>query len=272
MQSAPKQTWRSPEEIVEIAFQASSVVMMNEAHADMKRCIRTRQIGQRILPVAHQAGVRHLAMEALFLAFTEQCNQTRIAPAKNGGYLSQSEMREFIQSALDLGWTLISYEANPFKWLSVQYGIDFPNTGCTAESLNTLHQYQTDLISMEYTNWREEQRALNLITAIKSSPKDTQMLVWCGNDHHSKLAIQDWMPMGYQFQRHSGINPFVIDQIRTVKFDNVPDYKDELVAEFEAELARLGGTAGFLAEEAQSIFGKDPVADAYLLSLQNDLE
>ena len=78
--------------------------------------------------------------------------------------------------------------------------------------------------------------------------------------------------MGYQFQRHSGTNPFVIDQIRTVTFDNAPDYRDELVAEFKGDLARLGGTAGFLAEEAPSIFGQDHVADAYLLSLQNELE
>ena len=272
MQSPSQQIWRSPEEVVEIGFQRSSVVMMNEAHDGDRRCIRTRQIGKRILPVAHQAGTRYLAMEALYPMFAKQCNQTRRAPAKNDGYLSQPEMREFIQSALDLGWTLIPYEANPFKWLSARYGVNFPKAGYTTESLNTLQQYQADLISTEYTNWRDEQQALNLITALESLPEGTQLLVWCGNDHHSKIVIQDWMPMGYQFQRHSGTGNFVIDQIRTVKFDDVPEYRNKFVAEFKDDLVKLDGTAGFLAEEALSSFGKDHAADAYLFSLQNDLE
>ena len=72
-----KLIWRSPEEIVEIGFQRSTVVMMNEAHSGMARCIRTRQIGRRILPVAHRAGVRYLAMEALFPAFSEHSNRAR---------------------------------------------------------------------------------------------------------------------------------------------------------------------------------------------------
>lgn len=125
MQLAPKQIWRSLEEIVEIAFQCSSMVMMNEVHADIKRRIRTRQIGQRILLVAHQAGVRHLAMEALFLAFAEQCNKTRRVVNSSQGYLSQLEMREFVQTALDLGWNLTAYEANSFQWLSTKYGTAF---------------------------------------------------------------------------------------------------------------------------------------------------
>jgi len=106
--------WRSPEEIVEIGFQRSRVVMMNEAHSEIKRCIRTRQIGKRILPVAYQAGVRHLAMEALQVPFiAESSNASRIAPDDGKVYLSQPEMKDFIQTALDLGWTLVCYEAHP---------------------------------------------------------------------------------------------------------------------------------------------------------------
>lgn len=273
MQSAPKQTWRSPEEIVEIGFQRSSIVMMNEAHDDLKRCIRTRQIGQRILPVAHQAGVRHLAMEALRSNFAEQCNSTRRVPDEKTGYLSQPEMREFIQTALDLGWSLISYEADSFKWLSARYGVIFPKGHDTNKTLNYLRQHQTDLISTEYTNWREEQQALNLITALKSFPEGTQLLVWCGNSHHSKQVGDDWIPMGYQFQKQSGINQFVIDQLRTVKFEfSGSEYFIEFIEQFSNDLLRYGGTAGFLMEEAPSIFGDDHIADAYLLSTQNELE
>jgi hypothetical protein len=115
MQSEQQFIWRSPEEIVEIAFQRSSVVMINEAHSGMKRCIRTRQIGKRILPIAHQAGVRHLAMEALFPLFAEHANNSRTLMCGGFGYLSQPEMKDFIQTALDLGWTLIHYEVDNFK-------------------------------------------------------------------------------------------------------------------------------------------------------------
>lgn len=128
MQAQSSQIWRSPEEVVEIAFQRSSVVMMNEAHDGDKRCVRTRQIGQRILPVAHASGVRHLAMEALHPNFAKQCNNTRLLPDEKMGYLSQPEMREFIQTALDLSWTLIPYEADSFKWLPAEYGINVSNS------------------------------------------------------------------------------------------------------------------------------------------------
>src|SRR5215475_10111891 len=125
MQSQYDTIWRSPEEIIEIGFQRSQIVMMNEAHSDLQRCIRTRQFGKRILPVAHNAGVQHLAMEALFPLFAEQCNKARSVSGGELGYLSQPEMRDFIQAALDLGWNLVPYEANQFKWLTVKHGIRF---------------------------------------------------------------------------------------------------------------------------------------------------
>jgi hypothetical protein len=89
MQASSETVWRSPEEMVEIAFQRSSVVMMNEAHSELKRYIHTRQIGKKILPVAHQAGVRHLAMEALYSpTLVEWCNINRSAADDQTGYLA----------------------------------------------------------------------------------------------------------------------------------------------------------------------------------------
>jgi hypothetical protein len=86
---------RTPEELLAIGLSRSRVVMMNEAHSGMKRCIRTREIGRRILPVAHEVGVRHLAMEALY-----------------GPYLTQPELQALIDDAEELGWRLIPYEVN----------------------------------------------------------------------------------------------------------------------------------------------------------------
>ena len=271
MQAQEKLIWRSPEKIVEIAFQRAPVVMMNEAHSGLKRCIRTRQIGKRILPVAHQAGVRHLAMEALFPAFVEYGNRTRQIMEGNLGYLSQPEMKDLIQTALDLGWTLIPYEADQFKWLSEKHGLDFSTSDGPDEKFQRWQQFQSEFTELEFTNWREKEQALNIIKALQSLPENSRLLVWCGNSHHSKQAEQEWIPMGYQVQQHSSINPFVIDQIGTVKFDDSETWSS-LLEEYAHDLQLYGGTAGFLAEEAPDVFGSSSSEDAFLLSTENELE
>ena len=271
MRAQEKLIWRSPEEIVEIAFRRAPVVMMNEAHSELTRCICTRQIGKRILPIAHQAGVRHLAMEALFPAFVEYGNRTRRLMEGNLGYLSQPEMKDFIQTALDLGWTLIPYEADQFKWLSEKHGIDFSTSDGPNEKLRRWQEFQSEFTELEFTNWREKEQALNIIKALQSLPENSQLLVWCGNNHHSKQGQQEWIPMGYQFQLHSSINPFVIDQSITVQFGH-NEIGPSLLEEYASELDHYGGTAGFLAEEAPDVFGSSSSEDAFLLSTENELE
>jgi hypothetical protein len=270
MEQEDRRIWRSPEEIVEIAFRRSYVVMMNEAHSGLERCIRTRQIGKRILPVAHQAGVRHLAMEALFPAFAEHSNRTRRLLDGDFGYLSQPEMKEFIQTALNLGWTLISYEADSFMWISERHGIDFTKVE-EAERIRGLQEFQSEFRTQEFTNWREEQQALNIIRARQSLPAKTPLLVWCGNSHHAKEGIEEWLPMGYQFKKHSHIDPFVIDQNLTVDFGE-NEFRVQLLKDYADDLQKQGGTAGFLAEEAPPELRDKPSEDAYLLSTRNALE
>jgi hypothetical protein len=84
---------RTPEELLAIGFDRSRVVMMNEAHDGMKRCVRTREVGVRLLPAAHAAGVRHMAMEAL-----------------GGPYPTQPDLQHLVDDAEELGWRLIPYE------------------------------------------------------------------------------------------------------------------------------------------------------------------
>jgi hypothetical protein len=85
---------RTPEELLAIGFSRSRVVMMNEAHHLMKRCVRTREIGFRVLPAAHAAGVRHLAIEAL-----------------RGSDFAQPDLQRLVDRAEELGWKVIPYEA-----------------------------------------------------------------------------------------------------------------------------------------------------------------
>jgi hypothetical protein len=102
----PAGAWRTPQELVQEGFRRSRVVMLNEAHDGLTRCVRTRRLGRQILPSAHAMGVRHLAMEALQPGDAEAANTSRRPPDAAGGYLAQADMRDLIQAALELGWTL----------------------------------------------------------------------------------------------------------------------------------------------------------------------
>jgi hypothetical protein len=261
--------WYSAEEIVAIGFQRSFVVMMNEAHNGLQRCIRTRQIGRQILPIAHHAGVRHLAMEALNQAFAEQGNRARRVPALATGYLAQPEMRD-----------LIPYEADTNQWIKDQHGIDLTQAD-PDEIQHPWQEWQSEFISLAFTNWREEQQALNILRALQSLPEHTPLLIWCGNSHHAKTPRDGWIPMGYRFQQHSQIDPFVIDQTISVKFDpnnqfHNQFFEKEWILPFAKDLANYGGAAGFLTENVPEPFVclrvEDLGVDAVLLSTQNELE
>jgi hypothetical protein len=56
--------WCSVEELTQWGFAHAPVLMANEAHSGPRRCIRTRQVGIRMVRAAHEAGVRRLATEA----------------------------------------------------------------------------------------------------------------------------------------------------------------------------------------------------------------
>ena len=103
--------WRPIEDLVRWGFEHAPVVMANEAHNGLARCIRTREVGIRMIQAAHEAGVRRLAMEALPHRHGDTQGPILAVPPDTGGYLAQPEMRRLIGTALDLGWTLWAYEA-----------------------------------------------------------------------------------------------------------------------------------------------------------------
>lgn len=49
--------WRPVEDLVRWGFAHAPVVMANEAHNGLARCVRTREVGIRMVQVAHEAGV-----------------------------------------------------------------------------------------------------------------------------------------------------------------------------------------------------------------------
>jgi hypothetical protein len=185
-------------------------------------------------------------MEALSpRAVADQANSSRSLPESSEGFLAQPEMRSLIQSALDLGWTLVAYEADSRR---------------------------PQMSDRERINWRENQQALNLIEALNKLPTKAKLLVWCGNSHHAEISFQDWTPMGYLFKSSSGIDPFTINQNATVEFPGMSQSNTKLVEEFRNELEKRGGTAGFLREEAPYPFHLRDDADAFIVSTENKLE
>jgi hypothetical protein len=241
-------TWMTPSEIVVHGFASSPVVMMNEAHNGMSRCARTRRVGREILPAAHDSGCRHLAMEAL--PNPDHGRPTfGITSLPGQGYLAQPEMREFVEAALELGWTLVAYEIGRDA-IPIEHR-DHPPT-------------------WEMTNHRERVQAENLWAATQQiSP--APMLVWCGNSHHAKLAGGGWTPMGVHFKNLAGFEQFSIDQTATIPFAPGHGPNIELTDGLRATIDARGGTAGFIAGDAPPGLEVPDHFDALILSTGNEM-
>jgi hypothetical protein len=244
----PAVAWRTPQELVEEGFRRSRVVMLNEAHDGLTRCIRTRRVGRQLLPSAHTMGVRYLAMEALTTDDAEAATTTRLPPDAADGYLAQPDMRALIKAALALGWTLWRYEAD----------IDHAPAALADQGF----------MSQAFTNWREVEQARNLAAVLAALPARDRLLVWCGNSHASKAASPDWTPMGHHFAALAAEEAFVIDQAVTVAFPGLERQQAALVAELAPILDRYGGTAGLLVEEAGPL-ACWPGVDALIVSTDN---
>jgi hypothetical protein len=231
--------WLTAEELVARGFERTRVVLMNEASAGMKRSVRTRRTGKRILPVAWAAGARLLAIEAMGVP-----GGTPPVP----GVLEQPEMAEFLATARRLGFRLSGYDAN---------------AGATPLQLRTKTK------SPAYSNWRDDQQAANLAKLLQELPPHDRMLVWAGNLHHTKMRFMAYAPTGYRFRARTGVDPFVIDQTPTVRFVDRRG-TPPILQWAQGELHRRGGEAGFIWR--QGLPRLTPGSDAWLLSLDNALE
>lgn len=110
------------------------------------------------------------------------------------------------------------------------------------------------------------EQARNLVAVLDQLGSGEQLLVWCGNGHHTKRQAGDWVPMGYQFVELTGLEPFCIDQTITVVW---PDGRQmfPVTADLESALVTYGGSAGFLRQEFPPLV-RHP-ADAFVVSVDN---
>jgi hypothetical protein len=242
--------WTSVEDLVRGGFAQTPIVTANEAHDGLARCVRTRQVGVRIVKAAHELGVRRLAMEALPWPGDGTAGPIRQLPSVDAGYLAQPDMQELIMTALDLGWTLWAYEA-------------------AIEPVAEINP--ADLVSLEFTNWREREQARNLCNLVSAAPR-VPLLIWCGNGHATKQPVDDWTPMGCHFTAISRIEPFVIDQTVSVDWpEHSPPWLPELLASLGDTLHNFDGTAGILRPQAPAPWNALTGVDAVIVSTHNQL-
>jgi hypothetical protein len=156
-------------------------------------------------------------------------------------------MRRLITTALELGWTLWAYEAD------IQPADD-----------------PAQLLTLEFTNWREREQAQNLCRVLAEAPAQP-LLVWSGNSHAVKEAHGEWVPMGHHFTALSSIDPFVIDQTVTVAWPGQSrPWAQGLLAAVRQTLASYGGTAGILREQAPAPLDGWVGVDAVVVSTTTD--
>ncbi len=260
-----------PEEIVDLAAARSPVVMMNEAHSGFVRLPRTRKLGAALLPRFDGHGFRLLALEALDEEDAHAWSRSRQIPASGVsglGYVSQPEMRELLQAALDLGWDLTGYDVRRKQYLE------------RAAWLQDVSGPRSVIGSFAYTQWRELAQARNLLEVWESRQRP-KMLVWCGNGHlcegYVSVTPGSFGPgdrggslrtMGGIFAHLSGVDPFTIDQTRTAEWPvfGMSAQSKRQLEEYREELEALGGHGGFLSSSKKSW------VDAVILSVDNHME
>jgi len=242
--------WCSVEELTRWGFAHAQVVMANEAHDRLKRCIRTRDVGIAMIETAHAAGVRRLAMEALPWPAGGSPGPIGAIPPGAGGYLAQPDMRRLITTALDLGWSLWAYEA-------------------VLEA--TERKSQAEMLTLEHSNWRDHEQARNLCRVLDAAPAEP-LLVWTGGGHACKEPAHGWVTMGCHFPAMAGTDPFVIDQTVTIDYTGQSrPWIQELLSDLSTTLTAFGGTAGILRDQAPPPLDTRLGVDAVIVSTDNTL-
>jgi hypothetical protein len=158
-----------------INFQARAnrVIMINEAYSKPLH----RAFTMSLLADLYRQGFRYLAMEMLNNFSNHTLNKLTL---HTGYYTAEPVAGELVRSAIDMGYTLVSYED-------------------TAADHHTVNQ-------------RDSVQAENLYEILR---RDTaaRILVHGEYAHISKKASSDgYIPMGLAFKRLSGIDPLTIDQ------------------------------------------------------------
>ena len=152
--------------------QYNRVVMINEDRAKPVH----RAFTYSLLSDLYQKGYHYLAMEAFNNLSNRSLDSLNVF---TGFYTNEPVGGELVRKALQIGYTLISYE----------------------DTLAVVHT----------ASQRDSIQATNIYAVIKKDPS-AKILVHAGYGHIAKEGGRGYLPMGYWFKKISGIDPFTIDQ------------------------------------------------------------
>ncbi|HVS97049.1 MAG TPA: hypothetical protein VHE54_11220 [Puia sp.] len=157
---------------IHLAAKDRQVVMINESFSKPLH----RAFTLSLLADFYHMGFRYLAMEML-----DNFSNHRLGSVgmHSGYYVCEPVAGELMRRALEMGFTLVSYED-------------------TAAAEHTADQ-------------RDSVRAANLYAILQKDPK-AKILVHASLTHIAKKPIDGHIPMGLAFWRLSGIEPLTIDQ------------------------------------------------------------
>ncbi|MHA4810633.1 hypothetical protein ACX0G9_21180 [Flavitalea flava] len=158
---------------IRFAAQQHRVIMINEAYSKPQH----RAFTLSLLADLYRQGFRYLAMEMLNNFSNHSLTRLNL---HTGYYTAEPVAGELVRTALDLGYTLVSYED-------------------TAASLHTPGQ-------------RDSVQARNIYQILRDDTA-AKILVHAAYARISKKKTADgYTPMGLAFKQLSGIDPFTIDQ------------------------------------------------------------
>jgi hypothetical protein len=172
------------------------VVMINEEH----RTPVHRALTLRLLPLLYARGFRYFAAETLYESDTE-LNKRGYPTMKTGFYTADPVYADVVRTALKLGYKVIPYEHA--RMADCRPTPDNPEL-CNDE--------------------RERAQAQNLVDRILKNDPQAKIFVHVGRAHNARVRTdQQFAFMGWYFREITGIEPFVIDQVRMSERRNPAD-------------------------------------------------
>lgn len=182
---------------------SQNVVMFNEAHDRPQ----TRAFLGSLLADFRTLGFQNLALET----FNESGN-LKTLDASTGYYTAEPNSGDLVRTALELGYTLVKYEAVMHHKVKGQRG-------------DTIVQRNLSI------NQREVEQAENLYEKIKMGKGVEKTLVLAGYGHILESADSSFTSMAMRFKKLSGINPFTIDQTMLIENNDRSPYAHRLISE-----------------------------------------
>jgi hypothetical protein len=148
------------------------VIMINEAHNKPLH----RAFMLSLLDDLYKKGFRYLAMEMLNNSSDHSLDKLT---SSTGYYSAEPVAGELIRTALDMGFTLVSYEDT----------LGYQHTATQRDSIQALNIYRTIL-----------------------RDSSARIIVFAGYGHIAEKGNDEYIPMGMAFKKISGIDPLTIDQ------------------------------------------------------------